>query len=125
MTNNALSAIDWQPRFRPPASRRGQGRKRFRLPCGPLPPPVSCIFAQTFSGDASPLGREMNGWSREDAIAMERRHILEGEERVARQEALVGKLIGAKRDQLAFRANELLGVMRDTLELSRIHLRAL
>ncbi|SDR59461.1 hypothetical protein SAMN05519103_06428 [Rhizobiales bacterium GAS113] len=37
----------------------------------------------------------MNGWL-EDAITMERRHILEGEKRVAQQEALVAELIGKK-----------------------------
>jgi hypothetical protein len=67
----------------------------------------------------------MSGWSPQEAIAMERRHILEGERRIARQEALVRKLIDAKRDQLALRADELLGLMRDVLELSRKRLREL
>ena len=67
----------------------------------------------------------MSGWSPQEAIAMERCHILEGEKRIARQEALVRELIDAKRDQLALRANELLGLMRDTLELSRKRLREL
>jgi hypothetical protein len=67
----------------------------------------------------------MSSWSPQEAIAMERRHILEGEKRIARQEALVSELIDAKRDQLAFRADELLGLMRDTLELSRKRLREL
>ena len=35
------------------------------------------------------------------------------------------ELIDAKRDQLALGANELLGLMRDTLELSRKRLREL
>jgi hypothetical protein len=67
----------------------------------------------------------MSGWSPEDAIAMERRHILEGEKRVARQEALVGKLIDYGHDQLALAAKELLGLLRETLELSKTRLRSL
>jgi hypothetical protein len=67
----------------------------------------------------------MSGWSPQEAIVMERRHILEGEKRIARQEALVRELIDSKHDQLAVRAKELLGLMRDTLELSRKRLREL
>jgi uncharacterized coiled-coil protein SlyX len=61
----------------------------------------------------------MTGWSPEEAIAMERRHILEGEKRIARQETLVDELIGRGRDQLAREANELLDRMREILEFSR------
>ena len=56
---------------------------------------------------------------------MERRHILEGEKRVARQEALVGKLIENGHDQLVRAANEVLGLLRQSLELSRERLRDL
>jgi hypothetical protein len=34
----------------------------------------------------------MSDWSPEEAVAMERRHILEGEKRVVREEALVDQL---------------------------------
>ena len=55
----------------------------------------------------------MSGWSPEDAMAMERRHIVEGENRVARQEALVR------------RSNEVLDLLRESLELSKERLRDL
>jgi hypothetical protein len=67
----------------------------------------------------------MSDWSPEKAIAMERRHILEGEKRVSRQEALVGKLIENRHDQIARAANEVLGLLRESLELSRERLRDL
>ncbi len=67
----------------------------------------------------------MSGWSPEEAIAMERRHILEGEKRVARQEAFMGELIGGGYAQLALTAKEVLSIMLETLELSRIRLRSL
>jgi hypothetical protein len=43
----------------------------------------------------------MTGWSREDAIAMERRHVAEGEKRVARQEAIAAEPTSRGHDQLA------------------------
>jgi hypothetical protein len=67
----------------------------------------------------------MNGWSPEDAIAMERRHILEGEKRVARQEALVKELTEKGHDRIVPQSNELLGVLRALLELSRERLQDL
>ena len=67
----------------------------------------------------------MSDWSPEKAIAMERRHILDGEKRVSRQEALVGKLIEKGHDQLVRAANEVLGLLRESLELSRERLRDL
>lgn len=67
----------------------------------------------------------MNGWSPEDAIAMERRHILEGEKRVARQEALVKELTEKGHDRIVPRSNEVLGVLRASLELSRERLQEL
>lgn len=67
----------------------------------------------------------MSGWSPWDAIIMERRHILEGEQRVRRQEMLVSKLIDAGLDRLMHIDNELLGLLRESLELSRERLRDL
>jgi hypothetical protein len=68
----------------------------------------------------------MSDWSPETAIAMERRHILEGEKRVSRQEALVGQLIeNGGRRQLVQTANEVLGLLRESLDLSRERLRYL
>jgi hypothetical protein len=67
----------------------------------------------------------MSPWSPEETIAMERRHILEGEKRVARQEVLAGELIEKGYYRIANEAIELLKVMRETLELSRDRLRHL
>jgi len=67
----------------------------------------------------------MNGWSPEDAMAMERRHIVEGKKRVARQEALVRSLIEKRLDRIVPRSKELLGFLRDSLELSKERLRDL
>ena len=61
----------------------------------------------------------------EKAIAMERLHILDGVKRVARQEALVGKLINSRHVQLVSTANEVLDLLGETLELSRERLRDL
>ena len=67
----------------------------------------------------------MNGWSPEDAMAMERRHIVEGKRRVARQEVLVRGLIEKGHDRIVPRSKELLGLLRDSLELSKERLRDL
>ena len=67
----------------------------------------------------------MSKWSPGKAIAMEQRHILEGEKRVARQEALVGKLIENRHDQLVRTANDVLRLLRESLEHSKESLRDL
>ena len=67
----------------------------------------------------------MSGWSPKDAIAMERRHILEGEKRVARQEALVRGLIEKGHNRIVPRSKELLGLLRVSLEFSKEHLQDL
>jgi hypothetical protein len=67
----------------------------------------------------------MNDWSREDEIAMERRHILEGEQLLAKQQALIGKLISGGHHGLVETASELLGILRDSVDLSRARLREL
>jgi hypothetical protein len=67
----------------------------------------------------------MGVWSIEDALAMERRHILEGEKRIARQEALAAELSWKERDKLALAANDLLRLLRETLELSKARHREL
>lgn len=67
----------------------------------------------------------MGGWSCEDAIGMERRHIFEGEKRIARQQAIIRELIDAGHDQLAITAAELLGVMHEILEFAKARLRNL
>jgi hypothetical protein len=67
----------------------------------------------------------MSDWSPETAIAMERRHILEGEKRIARQETLLAKLVGSGHDQLVCRANEVLALLRKSTELSRERLQEL
>jgi len=67
----------------------------------------------------------MSGWSPADAIAMERRHVREGEKRVARQETLVLQLIEKGHDQIVGRANEVLSLFSESLEVSRERLRDL
>jgi hypothetical protein len=67
----------------------------------------------------------MSGWSPTDAIAMERRHIIEGEQIVARQEMIVSELIEKRHDRLVGSANDLLDLFRDLLEVSRGRLRDL
>jgi hypothetical protein len=67
----------------------------------------------------------MSGWSPEDAMAMERRHVLEGEKRVARQEALVRELIEKGHDRIVPQSNDLLSLLLASLELSRTRLREL
>lgn len=64
----------------------------------------------------------MARWSIEDAVAMERRHVRAGEKMVTRQERLTNELVGKGRDQLAQPANEVLVVLRESLDLSRDHL---
>ena len=61
----------------------------------------------------------MSGWSPEEAIAMERRHIREGEERVARQDILTGYLIEKGYYLIAGDAAEMLNFMHASLTLSR------
>jgi hypothetical protein len=68
---------------------------------------------------------QMTGWSPEKAIAMERRHVLEGEERIARQEVLVKEIVQQGHDQLADTANQMLAILRESLELSRDRIRYL
>jgi hypothetical protein len=62
---------------------------------------------------------QMSGWSPREAIAMEKRHILEGAKRVARQEALVRNLVEQGHNQLADAAKQMVELFRDSLELSR------
>ena len=56
---------------------------------------------------------------------MEKRHILEGEKRVARQEVLAEELIEKRCGHLVPQCNELLRLLRQSLELSRERLRDL
>jgi len=56
---------------------------------------------------------------------MERRHIIEGEKRVARQEALVLEQIERGHVQNMARFQEVLDLFRESLELSRERLRDL
>jgi hypothetical protein len=67
----------------------------------------------------------MSDWSPETAIAMERRHVLEGGERIARQEALVKKLMERGPPELVQIAGQMLDTLRESLELSRDRLRYL
>jgi hypothetical protein len=69
--------------------------------------------------------KQMTSWSPATAIAEERRHVLEGEERVARQEALVKKTVGQGHTELAGIAGQMLDALRASLELSRERLRDL
>jgi hypothetical protein len=64
-------------------------------------------------------------WSPDDAIAMERRHIVEGEQRIARQEMLVLRVTERRNDQLIRDAEEVLRLLREWVDLSRARLRYL
>ncbi len=57
----------------------------------------------------------------EDLLAMAQRHVVEGEQRVARQEACIEKLIRDGHDAAAARGAEVLKQMRWSLELGRRH----
>jgi hypothetical protein len=61
----------------------------------------------------------MNGWSPESAIDMEERHIVEGEMRISRQEALVAKLIEKGLGECLTLAEDLLSLLHESVELSR------
>jgi hypothetical protein len=67
----------------------------------------------------------MVGWSPQEAIAMERRHILDGEKTVARQTARAWELTAKGYYRSANTANELLDIFQDLLEFSRFRLRDL
>jgi hypothetical protein len=59
----------------------------------------------------------------ESPLAMAARHVMEGEERVARQRAVVERMLKAGYQRQAAEALKLLETMRTTLSLSREHLR--
>jgi hypothetical protein len=61
----------------------------------------------------------MNEWSPAKAIAMEQRHIAEGEMRVTRQEALVAKLIEKGLGECLPLAEDLLSLFLESVERSR------
>jgi hypothetical protein len=67
----------------------------------------------------------MTDWSPATAIALERRHVLEGEERVARQEVLVKKMVGRGHPEHVHIAAQMPDALRESLELSRERLRYL
>jgi hypothetical protein len=68
----------------------------------------------------------MTDWSPVEAIAMERRHILEGEKRIARQVIITAELTRRSGcDDLVREANDLLRLLREIVELSRVRLRYL
>ena len=67
----------------------------------------------------------MNDWSRADEIAMARRHCLEGEQLLAKQQALTEKLIAEGHHGLVETANQLTDILRESVELSRARLRGL
>jgi hypothetical protein len=69
--------------------------------------------------------RPLSSFSPERAMAMEHRHILEGEKRVARQEMLVKRLAGNGQSHLLCNASQVLTLLREGLTLSRDHLRSL
>ena len=59
----------------------------------------------------------------ESPLAMTARHVMEGEERVARQQAVVERMLKAGYQRQAAEAVKLLETMRTTLSLARDHLR--
>jgi hypothetical protein len=67
----------------------------------------------------------MGTWSPASAIAMEKRHIVEGQERVARQNAIVSTHIERGHDRMVARSMEVLAMFRNSVEQSRERLRYL
>jgi hypothetical protein len=67
----------------------------------------------------------MGGFSPKDTKTMERRHIREGEQRIARQETLLKKLMEEGGDHLVQQATQMLGLFRELQELSRERLQDL
>jgi hypothetical protein len=68
------------------------------------------------------MGLAVSDWLREDPLTMTRRHVLEAEGHVARQEALVAKLDRDGHAALADEAREFLATLKTSLELAREHL---
>jgi hypothetical protein len=67
----------------------------------------------------------MSEWSREAAIAMERRHVADGQRRIERQEALIAKLVQKSTTELIPLAAYLLSEFREAVEMSKARLQAL
>ena len=61
----------------------------------------------------------------EDELAMAERHVVEGEERCARQAELIERLAAQGHDRAAGEAEQLLDTFKDVLALSRDHLHRL
>jgi hypothetical protein len=59
----------------------------------------------------------------ESPLAMAARHVMEGEEQVARQKAIVDRMLEAGYQREAAEAERLLQTMRTTLKLAHEHLR--
>jgi hypothetical protein len=69
------------------------------------------------SGQEAIVGRS------EDPVSQARRHVVEAEARIERQEALVARLsYNSKTPQLAGQAREILSTLQQTLRLARDHL---
>jgi AraC-like DNA-binding protein len=66
----------------------------------------------------------MRDWSPKDAIALERRHIVEGEQQVARQEMLLRQVTTWGRENLIDDATEV-RLLQEAVDLSRARLRDL
>jgi hypothetical protein len=64
------------------------------------------------AAQAEHRGGGMSQWSPREAIIMERRHISEGEKRIARQEARVAEVTERGYGQVADRSREVLGIRR-------------
>ena len=65
------------------------------------------------------------GANHETILEMARRHVREGEERIARQEGVLAKLDRDNHPQAAVLGRAVLETMRLSLNLSKQHLRAL
>ena len=78
-------------------------------------------FAAHFKANAHTSRYETTRRRTEDPVTQARRHVVEAEARVARQESLVAKL-SSKNPQLAGQAKEILRMLQQTLCLARDHL---
>ena len=90
--------------------------------------PLGILLQERLSQPTRPIGAKSNCYagvvSIETLLEMARRHVREGTERVVRQEALVAQLARDARFASQFAlAKDVLGILRESLDLMERHLR--
>jgi hypothetical protein len=113
-----MPRLSWMYRIRfwNPASFRSLGTGRFPVD---LPIPTRAAFPRQSSRCYNVM---VSDKPPEDLLAMARRHVVEGELRVTRQEACIAKLTRDGHHAAAARGTEVLKQMRWSLDLGRRHL---